>query len=37
MFWYENSLGLAEIAANGASAATALTLAVGATIGVETR
>jgi S-adenosylmethionine hydrolase len=37
MFWYENSLGLAEIAANGASAAAALTLAVGAAVRVETR
>jgi len=37
VFWYENSLGLAEIAASGASAATALTLAVGAAVRIETR
>jgi S-adenosyl-L-methionine hydrolase (adenosine-forming) len=32
IFWYENSLGLAEIAASGASAATKLQLAVGAPV-----
>ena len=37
IFWYENSLGLAEIAASGASAAAALTLAVGAAVRVEAR
>ena len=35
IFWYENSLGLAEIAASGASAAAALTLSVGAPVRVE--
>ena len=34
IFWYENSLGLAEIAARGASAAAALALAVGASVRV---
>ena len=37
VFWYENSLGLAEIAASGSSAAAALTLAVGAAVRVEAR
>jgi S-adenosylmethionine hydrolase len=36
VFWYENSLGLAEIAANSASAATRLDLRVGQAIAVET-
>jgi len=35
LFWYENSIGLVEIAANQASAARALALAVGAEITVE--
>jgi S-adenosyl-L-methionine hydrolase (adenosine-forming) len=35
MFWYENSLGLVEIAANGASAAASLRLAVGARVRVK--
>ncbi|MBI2508609.1 MAG: SAM-dependent chlorinase/fluorinase [Betaproteobacteria bacterium] len=35
MFWYENSLGLAEIAANGASAAVRLGLRVGQPVAVE--
>jgi S-adenosyl-L-methionine hydrolase (adenosine-forming) len=35
IFWYENSLGLAEIAANGASAAASLRLAVGAQVRVK--
>ena len=34
VFWYENSLGLAEIAANSASAAQALGLKVGDAVGV---
>jgi S-adenosylmethionine hydrolase len=33
-FWYENSVGLTEIAANGTSAAQALGLRIGAAIGV---
>ena len=33
-FWYENSLGLVEIAANGASAAATLNLRVGDPVGV---
>ena len=32
VFWYENSLGLAEIAANGAGAAAKLSLRAGATV-----
>lgn len=36
VFWYENSLGLAEISANGASAAAALRLAVGEPVRVDT-
>ena len=32
-FWYENSLGLVEIAVNGASAARVLGLAVGEPVG----
>ncbi len=35
IFWYENSLGLAEFAASGASAAQKLRLAVGASLRVE--
>ncbi len=35
MFWYENSLGLAEIAVNGASAAVRLGLRVGQPVAVE--
>lgn len=35
-FWYENSLGLVEIAANRASAAALLGLRVGAAISIET-
>jgi S-adenosylmethionine hydrolase len=35
VFWYENSLGLAEIAASGASAAAALRLAVGEPVRVD--
>jgi S-adenosylmethionine hydrolase len=31
-FWYENSLGLVEIAVNGASAASALGLKAGVTV-----
>lgn len=34
-FWYQNSLGLAEIAANGASAASRLGLAVGQPVLIE--
>ena len=34
MFWYENSIGLAEIAANGASATAALGLKIGDAVGV---
>ena len=37
VFWYGNSLGLAEIAVNGASAAAALTIKVGTAVRVETR
>ena len=37
VFWYENSLGLAEIAGSGASAAAALTLAVGTAVRVDAR
>jgi len=36
VFWYENSLGLVEIAANSASAAARLTLQVGQPFAVET-
>jgi len=36
VFWYENSLGLAEIAANGANAAAKLGLRVGQPLTVET-
>jgi S-adenosylmethionine hydrolase len=32
LFWYENSVGLVEIAANQASAATLLQLGVGASL-----
>ena len=35
VFWYENSLGLAEIAANGAGAAQALGLAIGQAVRIE--
>ena len=35
IFWYENSLGLAEIAANGASAAAKLGLQAGQTVAIE--
>jgi S-adenosylmethionine hydrolase len=35
LFWYENSLGLAEIAANATSAASELGLAVGQTVLIE--
>jgi S-adenosylmethionine hydrolase len=35
LFWYENSIGLIEIAANQASAAERLALAVGAEVGVH--
>ena len=35
IFWYENSLGLAEIAANAASAAGALGLRIGDAVGVS--
>lgn len=35
-FWYENSIGLAEIAANSASVASKLGLAVGTLIGIST-
>jgi S-adenosylmethionine hydrolase len=35
IFWYENSLGLAEIAANGASAAEKLGLHAGQTVAIE--
>ena len=35
IFWYENSLGLAEIAANGASAEGKLGLLVGQTVAIE--
>lgn len=35
-FWYEGSLGLAEIAVNGSSASAALGLAVGERVAVET-
>ena len=34
VFWYENSLGLAEIAANGASAAAKLDLKIGDAVGL---
>ena len=37
VFWYENSLGLVEIAANSASAQQALDLRIGAPVGVEGR
>jgi S-adenosylmethionine hydrolase len=35
IFWYENSLGLAEIAANAASAAEKLGLLVGQAVALE--
>jgi S-adenosylmethionine hydrolase len=35
IFWYENSLGLAEIAANGASAAGKLGVQAGKTVEIE--
>ncbi|MGZ5093144.1 MAG: SAM hydrolase/SAM-dependent halogenase family protein [Burkholderiales bacterium] len=34
-FWYENSIGLVEIAANGASAAVLLNLSVGQSVGLQ--
>jgi S-adenosylmethionine hydrolase len=34
IFWYENSIGLAEIAANSASAAERLGLTVGSAVGL---
>ena len=37
LFWYENSIGLVEIAANQASASRALSAAIGDRVGVESR
>jgi S-adenosylmethionine hydrolase len=37
VFWYENSLGLVEIAANSASAERVLGLRIGAPVGLASR